>query len=362
MDIRKIAEHNKILECLSGSHAYGMSTPASDIDYRGIFVAPPVSLITPFYPVEQVEGPGDRVLFEVSKYLKLAIDQNPNIIELLWVDEADILYRTEAYDTLRAQREALLCSKVAHTFTGYALSQLNRIKGHNKWINNQHDENPPAQADYLRVIFDVEMGREEEGSLPPAFRQDHSLHKMYDQVHGVYPNPGKALCNPDGSLVLNHPRPPVEPVMLVAFNQEAYERDFKNWKGYWDWKRNRNEKRSALEAQHGYDTKHASHLVRLLRMGKEILAEGEVRVKRPDAEELLAIRNGALTYEEIVEYADSMQAEIRALEKRTSLPKKVNPKFAAGLLMDIYQSAWGVELGGARHPSRRREACDGLHR
>mgnify|MGYP001607055563 CR=1 FL=1 len=46
--------------------------------------------------------------------------------------------------------------------------------------------------------------------------------------------------------------------------------------------------------------KHAMHLVRLMRMCKEILITCEVVVKRPDREELLAIRNGAWSYYKLI--------------------------------------------------------------
>jgi hypothetical protein len=91
---------------------------------------------------------------------------------------------------------------------------------------------------------------------------------------------------------------------------------------------------------HG-NTKHAMHLVRLLRMGVEILRDGNVIVKRPDAEELLAIRNGAWTYDELVKYAESMDKEVREVwYKKTELPKKPNIKFAAELLMETQELVW----------------------
>lgn len=52
------------------------------------------------------------------------------------------------------------------------------------------------------------------------------------------------------------------------------------------------EKRKALVAKYGYDTKNAAHLIRLLRMGREALKTGQLNVRRDDAEELLAIKNG----------------------------------------------------------------------
>jgi hypothetical protein len=79
-----------------------------------------------------------------------------------------------------------------------------------------------------------------------------------------------------------------------------------------------------LEAKYGYDVKHSMHLVRLLRMGIEILETGKVNVKRPDAEELIHIRNGGWTYDALVEYAESMQRRIDDVYKVTKLPRTVN--------------------------------------
>lgn len=52
------------------------------------------------------------------------------------------------------------------------------------------------------------------------------------------------------------------------------------------------DKREALLKQFGYDTKNASHLIRLLRQGIEFLETGEIVTFRPDADELLEIKRG----------------------------------------------------------------------
>ena len=84
------------------------------------------------------------------------------------------------------------------------------------------------------------------------------------------------------------------------------------------------------------------HLVRLLRMGKEALEEGVLKVKRPDAEELLAIRAGSWTYEECVKYAEEMDGLIRGkLYRETDLPKKPNLLNAAKILMETQRLVWG---------------------
>ena len=67
------------------------------------------------------------------------------------------------------------------------------------------------------------------------------------------------------------------------------------------------------------DTKHASHLVRLLRTGLEILKEHELRVKRPDAAELLAIRDGIWTYDELMEHTEDLQKQISEAYETSTL-------------------------------------------
>ena len=76
------------------------------------------------------------------------------------------------------------------------------------------------------------------------------------------------------------------------------------------------------------------HLIRLLRMGLEILRDAEVNVRRPDAEELLAIRNGEFSYDELVQMAKDLEAKVIEAEKTTMLPKVPDHKFINELLFD----------------------------
>lgn len=58
-------------------------------------------------------------------------------------------------------------------------------------------------------------------------------------------------------------------------------------------------KRKALVEKHGYDTKNAAHLIRLLRMGIEALTEGVLHVRRSDNNQLLDIKRGEWTLEQV---------------------------------------------------------------
>jgi hypothetical protein len=93
------------------------------------------------------------------------------------------------------------------------------------------------------------------------------------------------------------------------------------WNRFLEWKKGRNKLRAPLEEKFGYDTKHAAHLVRLIRMCNEILKTGKVNVDRTgiDAEELKEIRNGAWSFDKLVEYAKKMDDEAAEAYKISSL-------------------------------------------
>ena len=348
--LQQLMTENLIVKHLAGSHAYGTSTPASDVDYRGIFVADPINVRTPFFKIEEAKDTSeeDTVLYELAQYMKLATDCNPNVVETLWVDESDITHSTPAYEMLRSHRQKLLTSKIAFTTSGYALAQLKRIKGHNKWINNPQDKEPPRQTDFLTLVHNFTTLRMFKFNAL-EYREGHSFVPYggagNGTIFGVYEKPGARLFSDDWTLNVAEYEGNVHelgtPLFLVKFNKDVYNAAKEKWAQYWTWKKNRNEKRGVLEEQFGYDTKHAMHLVRLLRMGEEALTEGVLKVKRPDAAELLAIRNGAWTYEQVVAYADETHRRVvEDLLPKTSLPKKPDTKLAAKLVMEAQDLIW----------------------
>lgn len=83
------------------------------------------------------------------------------------------------------------------------------------------------------------------------------------------------------------------------------------------------EKRRALVDEFGFDTKNASHLIRILRMGIEFLRDGEMQVLRHDAAELLAIKHGEWSMEKVKGEAERLFA--LADEAHASSPLPVKP-------------------------------------
>jgi hypothetical protein len=128
-----------------------------------------------------------------------------------------------------------------------------------------------------------------------------------------------------------------EDVMSILQKEKQYQSAKQEWEKYQGWLRDRNPDRAALEAKYSFDCKHAAHLVRLYRMGREILEGKGVLVKRPDAEELLAIRNGAWKYDDLIIWAEKAEEEINAAYETTSLSKTADIHKLNQICMEIIQ-------------------------
>lgn len=319
--------------CTHGSHAYGTSLPTSDHDVRGVAIAPREYYLGGLHRFDQVVcNSPDITIFCLKKFISLASQCNPNVIEILFVDDSDMLQVSKAGERLLAMREMFLTRRVKHTFSGYAASQMKRIDTHYRWIRNPptskptrsefglpdqslipHDQLEAANAairkklDSWSVDFLDDMPRD----VREAILQKMSLHIAELDVASndkLWQGAARTLGFSDNFIHL-------------LDVERRYSTKLKEWNNYQTWKATRNPARAELEAKYGFDAKHGMHLVRLVRMCREILETGKVIVKRPDADELLSIRNGAWSYEQLREWATTEDAKLEECAKTSKLPK-----------------------------------------
>lgn len=95
------------------------------------------------------------------------------------------------------------------------------------------------------------------------------------------------------------------------------------------------EKRKKLVEKFGFDCKNAAHLIRILRMGIEFLKDGEFYIERHDASELLDIKKGKYTLDEVKKEAESLFKLASESFIRSDLPKEPDYEGANKLLIDI---------------------------
>jgi hypothetical protein len=286
----------------------------------------------------------------------LAANVNPNIVELIYTDPADhFVYKPSVMDRLMENRDMFLSSKAKFTFSGYAFAQAAKIERHRKWIVMGEVKEPiredfglphmrARQMDEVFGYIKSEVERWNLSKFPMEEMERAELKDcMFDCMNYVsqlkvgwdnWPQVYEA-----GVVEKIAKEYDLKEEVVDLLNREReYKRARESYNSWFNWKKNRNPERHKLEAKSGYDTKHASHLVRLMRMGYEILTENKVYVKRPDREEILAVKNGAWTYEQVMEFAAEMQVKLDEAYKTTTIKKSVDFAKVNALYHELFQN------------------------
>ena len=116
-----------IYRCIVGSRAYGLDHDESDIDRRGIYLAPADLQWSLFGAPEQFEdNAAQSCYWELQKFLGMALKANPNILECLY--SPMIEKATPLAEELLALRQQFLSQMIFQTFNGYAMSQFKKIE------------------------------------------------------------------------------------------------------------------------------------------------------------------------------------------------------------------------------------------
>jgi len=95
------------------------------------------------------------------------------------------------------------------------------------------------------------------------------------------------------------------------------------------------DKRKKLVDKFGFDTKNATHLIRLLKMGIEFLSTGELNVQREDNTFLVDIKNGKYQIDWIKTEADRLFKLAEVALVNSKLPDKVDKDKVEKLLISI---------------------------
>lgn len=357
-----------ILLTMAGSRAYGTNRPDSDVDVKGV-VVPPIQYRDGFlHRFEQADKPEslacfishlpevpraiaeasklDGAVFELRKFFALAAEANPNILDALFCDPSDVLLCTDAGKKLLDNKQLFLSTKARFTFGGYAQAQLKRIKGHRAWLLNPLAA-PPTRSEYglpERTVIPADQLQAAQSQIKrhiDGWSVDYTgvddATKIYlmGQIENymVEATLGQNEQFWAAGRILGYE----ENFLQLLDKERHYKIAQDNWTSFQNWQKNRNPMRAKLEAKFGFDGKHGSHLVRLLKMCREILTEGECRVRRPDAKELLEIQQGSWTYDRLANWAEEQDTELTELAKVSNLPRIPDKNKLDALCCEITQ-------------------------
>ncbi len=334
-----------LLECITGSKAYGLDLPTSDTDIKGVFYLPKSELLGMTYTPQVNDEGNDQVYYELGRFIELLYKNNPNLLELLSTDGDAILYQHPIMESIKA--ELFLSKLCKSTFAGYAFTQIRKARGLNKKIVNPMKKEKKTLLEFCYVLYG-------QGSIPvkkwlelKGWQQENcGLVNMphAKDVYGIFYDPqgdadfqGIIRKNHSTKVALSSIPKAFEPVAYLHFNEDGYKKYCKDYKEYWEWVNKRNEARyeNTIASGKNYDAKNMMHTFRLLDMAEEIAIHQKVIVKRPNRDFLLQIRRGEMEYKDLVERAEQKAKSIEKVYEQSKLMEKPDYKIVNQLLIDL---------------------------
>ena len=279
----------KILEYHVGSKLYGTDTPDSDIDIAGVFIAP----IEYYFGLENIKELDmsikskdennknnkdaiDRKFYEIKRFINLATDNNPNIIEQLYIPENKLIYASEDGLKILNNKQLFLHKGLYYRFIGYAYSQKKKMIVK---LDN-YDE-------YIRIIDIL-------NTLDSTAKLINFTDKLKNYIDNEFLKIG------DIKVPLGVQTKKAISIIKNRFESLSH--------------------RKSLVLKYGYDTKFASHLIRLVLEGIELLYTKNLIFPLEYADYIKDIKNGKYEMGQILEEFDILEKRLNKAQSESELP------------------------------------------
>lgn len=181
-------EKHMLYNVISGSKAYGLDTPTSDTDLRGV-VMPPKQYFFGMKNFEQVDNQSKDVCFySIKKFFELANKNNVHALEMLWMPSRTVNYIHPGFQKVIDNKEMFMSKRLGYTCGGYAYQQVKLM--FTKRANNsgrqdlitKHGYDTKMAAHAMRIL---KMGREAlETGILNVHRQDRE--SLFEIKNGKY--------------------------------------------------------------------------------------------------------------------------------------------------------------------------------
>ena len=369
-----------LLIVIRGSQAYGTATPTSDTDYAGVYIQTESDIYGTAYKEQINDSKNDTVFYEIKRFLQLTASNNPTILELLNTPEDCIIYKNPIFDLILERKDEFISKACANSFGGYAIQQIKKARGQDKKQNWEKEKVTRKDVlDFVYVIVGEKTipwkqwngGRFEEKFIGavnvPNARDLYALYydteahlcfseQVLEKTRNIYLESRRGLGLPlgfgyKGLVKSGHGASVAEsnqlrlssipkgetPICNIIYNKDGYTMHCKDYNSYQEWLANRNEQRWVDVESHGQkiDGKNMMHCKRLLEMSIEIGRGEGIIVRRPNAQDLLAIRRGGVDLKTLIDESEKMISELDSVFADSNLPDSVDPDLVHNLLVEI---------------------------
>lgn len=319
----------EIIRMQFGSHLYGTSTPASDTDFKAVFIPGArdillqrvkpaiVSKREKAQGERNVAGDVDEEAFSLQRYLQLLSEGQTVALDMLFAPEwAWIGEAAPIWEEIRLQRWRLI-SRRAAAFVGYCRTQANRygIRG----------SRVAAGRRALEFLQDAISSHGEKARLSAAGAEAKALasleHISFIPRDPSDPRSGDFLevCGRKLAFTASL-RSACETVQRLV---DEYGR-----------------RALAAERNEGIDWKALSHAVRVGGQALELLETGHITFPLPNAAHVLAIKRGELPFREVGAEIEDLMDRVTAAEETSALPDTPDMAWIDAFVAETY--GWEV--------------------
>lgn len=173
----------------SGSRLYGTAREDSDHDIRGVYLESPEQIYG-FRPSNTIEKKDpDTVIYPLKRFCHLALNANPNILEVLFADDRFRLQPATWFEPFLSIRRLFLSQQVRHTYGGYAHAQRKKVengespsKNTRQHLVEAHGYDTKYAAHSIRLLL---QGKQilTQGDFSPTL-MDNDLSLVLSVLHG----------------------------------------------------------------------------------------------------------------------------------------------------------------------------------
>ena len=351
MTIQEIKDKGLMLfECISGSKAYGLDTPQSDTDLKGVFYLPKDKFFGLEYISQISNETNDEVYYELGRFVELLCKNNPNILELLTSPEECILYKHPLMDKLSI--DMFLSKLCKDTFAGYALTQIRKARGYKKKVVNPIEKERKTVLDFCYIMDCHQSVPVKEWLNKKGYAQElcglssiphaKGVYALFYDTENKFGYHGIAIKETANEVSLSSILKGAQAIVYLFWNMEAYSLYCKEYKEYWNWVEERNDARYQANLNHGknYDSKNMMHTIRLLQVAEEILRDGKLNVRRTNRQQLLDIKSGNMDYDNLLTMADKLMENIESYCLSSSLPDVPDKEKAEMVLIEMREELY----------------------
>lgn len=314
-----------------GSHLYGTATPASDLDFKSVFiphardillqrVRATVSNQRPKAEGEKnYAGEVDEEAYSLQRYLGLAAEGQTVALDVLFAPRWSMPENPlPEWEEIERNRHRLVTRKSA-AFLGYCRQQANKygIKG--------------SRVAAARVALEL-LAREltYRGTTAKLFECEPVIANLTAQHEHM------ALIEIEGATDVNGVKRAVRhwevcnrKMPLTQTIKSAHEVMRRIVEEY-------GHRARQAESNQGVDWKALSHAVRVGRQAIELLQTGHVTFPRPEAEHLIAIKLGTLAYQDVSAEIEDLLAAVEREAERSTLPESADLEWIEDFVAGIH--------------------------